>query len=309
MNEYNRFSKGVKASDELKERTMKAVQAEIKSEMLGRKPKKKTWNAWQRMLAAACAFGILIGGGTLWQKRQASKTGEENANPVTDIIENTFGIVAYAADTGETSKPQNSHLIFEAANGGQDGHTGMFTGSLFKIQGQNIKSFSVKMDNNRAGIYRQDRIEVNDQATADAVKKASDMGVEPFGADGMFGFEGDLEDPMTWSFDLVNYIGNDFTEEYEPDAAYGFWVAPAETMDEEKEVRDAWQEHVDELNGVIMEIVVTFENGETKSQRMRLKTGKLALYGEGEPNEGQPTGEFTEVYGEPYAYGVLADIL
>ena len=73
-------------------------------------------------------------------------------NNISDKINNSFGLVAYAANTGEIIKPQDNILVFEEG-GGYDSTIGFFTGCLFKITGENIEKVKISLDAD-GGIYR-----------------------------------------------------------------------------------------------------------------------------------------------------------
>lgn len=87
--------KNIKAPDELKARTRAAVREE---KGRARQPVR----SMKRLLAAACAFAVVLGGAALHGRQTGS-------DPVTDIA-HTFGLVAYAADTGEMRQPKDSRI-------------------------------------------------------------------------------------------------------------------------------------------------------------------------------------------------------
>ena len=124
--------KNIKASDELKERTLRAAREER-----GRTPQHIGWPAHRgakRVLAAACAFAVVLGGAALSGRQTGS-------NPVTDIA-HTFGLVAYAADTGEMRQPKESKIVFDYGSGVDDPEKGFYSGCLFKVTGEDIKTVS-----------------------------------------------------------------------------------------------------------------------------------------------------------------------
>ena len=141
MNKWDEM-KNVKASDELKERTLRAAREER-----GRTPQhigRPAHRGAKRVLAAACAFAVVLGGAAL----SGRQTGSD---PVTDIA-HTFGLVAYAADTGEMRQPKESKIVFDYGSGADDPEKGFFSGCLFKVTGEDIKTVSASIDN--GAIYR-----------------------------------------------------------------------------------------------------------------------------------------------------------
>ena len=70
---------------------------------------------------------------------------------MTDIA-HTFGLVAYAADTGEMRQPKDSKIVFDTGSGADDPEKGFYSGCLFKVTGENIKTVSATID--RGAVYR-----------------------------------------------------------------------------------------------------------------------------------------------------------
>ena len=133
--------KNIKAPDELKARTRAAVREE---KSRARQPVRSMRGGMKRLLAAACAFAVVLGGAAL----HGRQTGTD---PVTDIA-HTFGLVAYAADTGEMRQPKDSKIVFDYGSGADDPDKGFFSGCLFKVTGEDIKTVSATID--RGAVYR-----------------------------------------------------------------------------------------------------------------------------------------------------------
>ncbi len=133
--------KNIKAPDELKARTRAAVREE---KSRARQPVRSMRGGMKRLLAAACAFAVVLGGAALHGRQTGS-------DPVTDIA-HTFGLVAYAADTGEMRQPKDSKIVFDTGSGADDPEKGFYSGCLFKVTGENIKTVSATID--RGAVYR-----------------------------------------------------------------------------------------------------------------------------------------------------------
>ena len=100
-NNWNEL-KDIKAPQELKERTLAAAREarKLTNEPLHAVPR-HPWGMAKRLLAAACAFGIVLGGTAVY--RTHNGTAQTGSAVVADAISHTFGFAAYAADTGEFS--------------------------------------------------------------------------------------------------------------------------------------------------------------------------------------------------------------
>lgn len=277
------------------------------------------------MLALACAFAVVVGGTAVWKSRTS---GQPAADAVAETVAHSFGIVAYAADTGETIAPKDSKIVFDDGAGTNDLEKGFFSGCLFKVTGENIQSVSASID--KGGLYRaktlrelnyeeyckmaeaaDDALRAGESSPAAAAVAASDPRLA--GADEVMLFgRGETDDlsEMEWYADVCWKLENGFTEDYDPEVSYGFWAEP-QPFDETVDVRQAWHDRIDEFDGAKLTVTVTFTDGTTDTQTLTLHTGKLGCeYVEGE-NGPQLTGEvLTDEQAETqgYIYGVYAEI-
>ncbi len=69
-----------------------------------------------------------------------------------DAISHSFGFAAYAADTGELRQPKNSKIVFDCGSGTDDPEKGFYSGCLFKVMGEGIKTVSATID--KGAVYR-----------------------------------------------------------------------------------------------------------------------------------------------------------
>ena len=106
----------IKAPQELKERTLAAAREarKLTNEPLHAVPR-HPWGMAKRLLAAACAFGIVLGGTAVY--RTHNGTAQTGSAAVADAINHTFGFAAYAADTGELRQPKDSKIVFDTGSG------------------------------------------------------------------------------------------------------------------------------------------------------------------------------------------------
>lgn len=103
-------------------------------------------------VCAACALALVVGSVTLGPIG-GGEPGESGA-PVTALPSFSFGLTAYAADTGERYEANaNGGLAFSTAGqvswSAEGGH---YTGCLFQVTGENIRTISLAID--REALYR-----------------------------------------------------------------------------------------------------------------------------------------------------------
>ena len=298
----------MKAPEALKERTLAAAREARRAEQenapqhLAPAPRRRFGMA-KRILAAACAFGVIVGGTAVWQAQSSGQSGSE---AIAEAVAHSFGIVAYAADTGETIAPQDSKIVFDMAGGGMDSPTkGFFSGCLFKVTGDNIETVSATID--KGGLYRIERLEIT-EADAQAIMT------------GEFAPVADADDIMVqsepeqnkWWVDASYRVENGFVESYDPDTSYGFWGEPQPVdMAQEADGPDAWHARIDEFEGATLTVTVTFTDGTSDTQTLSLHTGKLGVEYPSDESGPQLTGEVLtdeQAAEQGYVYGVYAEI-
>ena len=273
MNELRKLQ-DMKAPEALKERTLAAAREARRAgqteapQHLAPAPRRRFGMA-KRILAAACAFGVIVGGTAVWQAQSSGQSGSE---AIAEAVAHSFGIVAYAADTGETIAPQGSKIMFDMAGGGMDSPTkGFFSGCLFKVTGDNIETVSASID--KGGLYRVERLDIT-EADAQAIMT------------GGFAPVADADDIMVqsepeqnkWWVDASYRVENGFVEQYDPDTSYGFWGEPQPVnMAQEADGPDAWHARIDGFAGATLTVTVTFTDGTTDTQTLSLHTGKLGV--------------------------------
>lgn len=328
-NNWNRL-KDIKAPDELKARTLEAARQARREEQqsapqhLAAAPRRRFGMA-KRILAVACAFGVVVGGTAVWKAQQS---GQPASDAVAEAVAHSFGIVAYAADTGETMEPKNSRIVFDDGAGMESQNDGFFSGCLFKVTGENIATVSAAID--KGALYRARTltdfdIEAYNQmaAAADAALRAggdsasaaaeaaSDPRLE--GADvvmpyGLGGTEDESE--VEWCADACWKLNNGFVDAYDPEVSYGFWGEPREITGE-GDMQAEWHARIDEFDGATLTVTVTFTDGTTDTQTLTLHTGKLACEYVDDAYGPQLTGEvLTDEQAETqaYVYGIYAEI-
>ena len=328
-NDWERM-KNIKAPDELKQRTLAAAREarraarQAEPQHLAPAPRRRFGTA-KRVLALACAFAVVVGGTAVWKSRTS---GQPAADAVAETVAHSFGIVAYAADTGETIAPKDSKIVFDDGAGKNSPDDGFFSGCLFRVTGEQIEAVSASID--RGGLYRAKTLQelnyeeyckmaaaadkalrAGENSSAAAAEAASDPRLA--GADEVMLFgSGETDDlsEMEWYADVCWKLENGFTEDYDPEVSYGFWAEP-QPFDETVDIRQAWHDRIDEFDGATLTVTVTFTDGTQQTQTLTLHTGKLGCeYVDGK-NGPQLTGEvLTDEQAETqgYIYGVYAEI-
>lgn len=307
MNELHDLQ-DMKAPEQLKQRTLAAAREARRAEQqdapqhLAPAPRRRFGMA-KRILAAACAFGVIVGGTAVWQARGSE---QDAGDAVAEAVAHSFGIVAYAADTGETIEARDSRIVFDVAGGGMDSPTkGFFSGCLFKVTGDNIETVSASID--KGGLYRIERLDIT-EADAQAIMTGGFAPVA--GADDIM-VQSEPEQNKWW-VDASYRVENGFVEPYDPDTGYGFWAEPQPVdMAQEADAPDAWHARMDGFDGATLTVTVTFTDGTIDTQTMTLHTGKLGVEYPSNESGPQLTGEvLTDEQAETqgYLYGVYAEI-
>nr|WP_302665970.1 hypothetical protein [uncultured Agathobaculum sp.] len=305
-NNWNRM-KDIKAPDELKARTLAAAR-QARREAQQNTPQHLTaaphrrFGMVKRIVAVACAFGVVVGGTAVWKSQ---RNGQPAADAVAETVAHSFGIVAYAADTGKTIEPKDSKIVFDTAAGGMDSATkGFFSGCLFKVTGDGIETVSASID--KGGLYRVERMDIQ-ESDADNILQGTyppTQGADDFLVHGY--------DDGDWWVEASWHVENGFVETYAPTTCYGLWGEPKPVdMAQESELQDAWQTRIDEFDGATLTVTVTFTDGTTDTQTLTLHTGKLGCTYTDDSVGPQLTGEVLtdeQAAEQGYVYGVYAEI-
>ena len=307
-NNWNEL-KDIKAPQELKGRTLAAAREarKLTNEPLHAVPR-HPWGMAKRLLAAACAFGIVLGGTAVY--RTHNGTAQTGSAVVADAISHTFGFAAYAADTGELRQPKDSKIVFDTGSGADDPEKGFYSGCLFKVTGEDIKTVSATID--KGAVYRTKTVK-DTSADRDEWVRSMHQGTNPEldGADTVMVWGNGSEEGAEQMYaDLCWKLDNGFTDEYDPDASYGLWL-PSRQESEDDDLQDSWHKSVDGFDGAKLNVTVTFTDGSEQMQSMTLHTGKLAVEYKSEASGPSLTGEVLtdeQAAAEGYIYGVYAEL-
>lgn len=307
-NNWNEL-KDIKAPQELKERTLAAAREarKLTNEPLHAVPR-HTWGMAKRLLAAACAFGIVLGGTAFY--RTHNGTAQTGSAAVADAISHTFGFAAYAADTGELRQPKDSKIVFDTGSGADDPEKGFYSGCLFKVTGENIKTISATID--KGAVYRTKTVK-DTSADRDEWVRSMHQGTNPEldGADTVMVWGNGPEEGAEQMYaDLCWKLDNGFIDAYDSDTSYGLWL-PSQPETTDDDLQDSWHKAVDGFEGAKLTVTITFTDGSEQTRSMTLHTGKLGVEYKDDTSGPSLTGEVLtdeQAAAEGYIYGVYADI-
>lgn len=307
-NNWNEL-KDIKAPQELKERTLAAAREarKLTNEPLHAVPR-HSWGMAKRLLAAACAFGIVLGGTAVY--RTHNGTAQTGSAAVADAISHSFGFAAYAADTGELRQPKDSKIVFDTGNGAGDPEKGFYSGCLFKVTGEDIKTVSATID--KGAVYRTKTVK-DTSDNRDEWVRSMHQGTNPEldGADTVMVWGNGPEEGAEQMYaDLCWKLDNGFTDAYDPDSSYGLWL-PSQPQSADDDLQDSWHAAVDGFEGAKLTVTITFTDGSEQTRSMTLHTGKLGVEYKDDTSGPSLTGEVLtdeQAAAEGYIYGVYADV-
>lgn len=246
-------------------------------------------------VCAACALALVLGTVRFYPTEKAPRGAAGVA--VAALPAWSFGLTAYAADTGESYAPNaNGGLAFSMGSGmywaEKDGY---YTGCLFQVTGENIRQVALSLD--RGGLYRWQRLENLTEEQMREIREAQERGeLAPASID--------QEADGSWSTEKMTKLGSSVTEEYDPAVCYGLWTGGVREEEWKKDAKTAEEDSVDQLAGAVLTVTVTFDNGSEQTETYRLSTGRLRVDRAGD-------GTLTVLPGlagddEAYLYGVYA---
>lgn len=291
-NSYQKLTDHIQPPDGLNERVLAAARETPAAE-----PPCRPGRRWvRRAVCAACALALVLGTWSFYPGTD-SRT-EEAGTPVAALPSFSFGLTAYAADTGESIAPNaNGGLAFSFSgemNWSEAG--GYYTGCMFEVMGENIASIVLSMD--RGELYRWTNRENLTEEEIRQIRQAQENGEE--------GPNLTQTEDGAWSAQEMTRLGNSTAADYDPNVRYGFWVPGVAAADWEADPRAAAQESIDQLDGAHLTVEVTFADGSTQSKTYTLSTGRLRFV----QDSGNPDGTLLPALAgdnEAYIYGVYAE--
>ena len=293
MNDYRKLMQDISVPKELETKVLWAARQQNTEQAAPKRFPKRNWRPILRgAVCAACALALVLG--TVYL-RPVEKSGEQMGNTPVMTLDYAFGLTAYAAETGETVRPNaNGGLAFASGSGMAGEEIGYYTGCLFQVTGEEIERVSLSVD--RGGLYRS---ETRTGLTAEEVRKL--WQAEEAGGPVCSVYGKDENGPM--NAEVMTALGTSVTEEFDPEVRYGFWV-PEYREDPDADMRQAHWGSIDTFDGARLTVTVTFADGGEQSKTYTLSTGRLRVeYGEDGTRTMLPQLAGDE---EPFVYGVYA---
>ena len=294
-NNYRKLVEEISVPKELENRVLRAAQRQRAEAASAKRQAKGRWRPVLRGAAcAACALALVRGSVHF---RPAEKSGDQPGNTPVVALDYSFGLTACAAETGETVRPNaNGGLALLCGSGVADGENGDFTGCLFRVTGDNIKTVSLSID--RGGFYRSQILTGLTDEEVQELWQAEEVGGPVCSVYGE-----DEDGPM--NAEVMTALGASVTEGYAPEARYGFWVPPEEMVtDDTLDMREQFWANIDTFDGARLTVTVTFADGGEESKTYTLSTGKLRM----EYDEYGMRNVLPQLAGdeEAFAYGIYA---
>lgn len=293
MNEYRKLMEDISVPKELNNRVLRAARQRGTEQTGLKRREKRNWRPVLRgAVCAACALALVLG---TVRFRPAEENEEQPGGSPVMTLDYSFGLTAYAAETGETVTPNaNGGLAFDSGSGMAGEEIGHYTGCLFQVTGEGIETVSLTMD--RGGLYRS---ETRTGLTTEEVRKL--WQAEEAGGPVCNVYGKDEDGPM--NAEVMTALGSSVTEDFAPEVRYGFWV-PEYHEDPDADLRQAAWASIDTFDGARLTVTVTFADGGEQSKTYTLSTGRLRV----EYHEDGTLTMLPQLAGdeEPFVYGIYA---
>lgn len=303
-NKYQMAVENICVPAGLEERVLSAArrqEAAQAGEGIGRRGRLRP--AARAAVCAVCALALVLGSVRLGPPAAPDAPAADGEDAETARREGlpslslSFGLTAYAADTGDAYPTREDGAVaFAVGEGMANPGEGDFTGCLFQVTGEDIASVSLSID--RGGLYRYRVLEDLTEEEMDDYRQR--MGTPELATAAI----SQTDDGM-WYMPEMAPLGDSVREDYDPKARYGFWVPPEEMACETGlDMREEARMDADYFDGAALTVTAVSENGAESTRVYRLHAGNLrAERTEGctlavlpEPAEGE----------EPSVYGIYA---
>lgn len=221
----------------------------------------------RRILRGAVCAVLALALGTLTLRESAAPGNgrKDVSGEASSSLTFSFGLTAYAAETGETTLPNaNSGLAFRIGESMYwSEQEGYFTGCLLQVTGEGIRNLSLSLD--RGEFYRwnpsfdpsEERTETLSMPKEDGVRTAL------------------CAESEKWPDRDMARLGGEVSETYNPEACYGFWTPGVSPEYWRENAREAAYASVDQLDGATLTVTADFEDGSSRTKIYTLSTGFL----------------------------------
>ncbi|WP_130837270.1 hypothetical protein [Lachnoclostridium sp. Marseille-P6806] len=222
------------------------------------------------LVAAGGYFGSAGGyfGGFLKREGNEPVSG---ANEQKVSVGNLFAVTAYAADLPEgISSGDVVGLNTASATYGSS----KYLDNRFAISGQNIEKIKITTDKCRlysvTSVYEGDadyeEAQSGEMSGSDEYVRITDAGPDYD--------EETAAEPAPYHYEHLVVAGNTYEGAYHDDIMFGMSV-PEELWSTNDDMQAAFHEDIDQVNGAILTMEVTFSDGSTETHHYRLNTGKI----------------------------------
>lgn len=219
---------------------------EIRIQRKGRKNNMKKKKVFIGRLVACAALALVVTGGFLGFL--STTKGDENSN--------LFVITAHAAELPEGAGVGEviGLSMVEAGQGSLSHLSGRFM-----ISGHNIEKINISTD--KCELYTSVPVYEGDPDYENALNGQEDYYVV-------------YEGGAVAYYEYSPIVGQSYEGEYNSQMYFGLSV-PEELWSTSYDLREAYHETVDQVNGATLTVKVTFTDGSTEAHQYRLTTGKI----------------------------------
>ena len=192
MNDYRKLMEDISVPKELNGRVLRTARQRGAEQTGSKRLAKRNWRPVLRgAVCAACALALVVGTVHL---RPAEESGEQPGGSPVMTLDYSFGLTAYAAETGETYGvgEKDCALAFQLGLENRwSRRDGFYTGCLMQITGQGIRQVSLSLDSGE--FYRW--------LPGESEERLGNCVTEAYDPAARYGFWVAGEDPGAWEKD------------------------------------------------------------------------------------------------------------
>lgn len=189
---------------------------------------------------------------------------------------NFFTITAHAAESPEEISSGNSEKLPEGISSGDvlglnttmTYGAGGYLPGRFAISGKNIAEVKISID--KCEIYTITSVYPDDSAFEEAQNS------EKNGLDTYYGvYEGEPEEGGSIAYyECLQVAGQSYKGTYDSNTLFGVHI-PEKLLSTNEDMKEADHENINQVDGAILSIEVTFMDGDTEIHNYRLTTGRI----------------------------------
>ncbi|MCL1797876.1 MAG: hypothetical protein FWG24_06175 [Eggerthellaceae bacterium] len=285
MNAYTNKMDQVETPTYLKDKVLAEVREVTQEAAPSPRRVRVVWGSLGAAAAVLALFALTFTSGILSPSAdsQDSEQGSMRGTP--------FALVAYAAESGFEFVSSDGLVAFGLLQGGSAGvETGMFTGCMFGIEGDDIVRVELELDRGQIGIYTEEEYVSSEDSFDDKAREAALEAITSR-LKGSYDPESISEysqDKLTFTVGATRLMSSACDILAAPEdgginlaeVKFEFWLAPEDLASEEvwqQDLRKAWQQSLDALDGQTIKVTVHYADGSYAKQAFILKTGKMKV--------------------------------